>query len=512
VLFRSVNYPACMGAVPCGGGSITSARHENGTRPPSDNTSSMSTQLYSYTENDLFDNQPKKPLKVLFLSADTGGGHRASAEALAKQFQLHYPGSTYDLLDIWSSDGIFPYKALVDSYKYLSSHPRQWRLFYHLSNTSPNLIFSNLHSAIMCERRIRRRIASYDPDVIVSVHPTMNRTPIIAAKKLSKAVGKHIPFFTVVTDLGSGHAMWFNKNIEKMYVASERIRKLARRRGFTPDEKIVMSGLPIRHDFAIQAQLMGDRTSAQGKEYQKKMREELGLDPEKQMVLVMGGGEGVGSLSDIVNELYAKFTDQGIDATICVVCGRNDKLKHDLEVRDWSKVLEARSRPLEKQEMKKTKRNEVIQKALDNAECDNVKTLGSVEVVGLGFVSKMAEFMVAADVLVTKAGPGTIAEAASVGLPVMLTSYLPGQEAGNVEVVLDAGFGDFNKKSNQIAFEVACWLKDPDLLKFMSHKTEEVGQPSAASDIVEDIGEITQIWMRLNGERKSTLSLTREKR
>ena len=80
-----------------------------------------------------------------------------------------------------------------------------------------------------------------------------------------------------------------------------------------------------------------------------------------------------------------------------------------------------------------------------------------------------------------------------------------------MEVVLDAGFGDFNKKSNQIAFEVACWLKDPDLLKFMSHKTEEVGQPSAASDIVEDIGEITQIWMRLNGERKSTLSLTREK-
>ena len=49
----------------------------------------------------------------------------------------------------------------------------------------------------------------------------------------------------------------------------------------------------------------------------------------------------------------------------------------------------------------------------------------------------MPEYMVAADVLVSKAGPGTIAEAASVGLPVMMTSFLPGQEAGNVDVVLE---------------------------------------------------------------------------
>jgi 1,2-diacylglycerol 3-beta-galactosyltransferase len=283
------------------------------------------------------------------------------------------------------------------------------------------MMFSNAHSAIMCERRIRRRIASYDPDVIVSVHPTMNRTPILATKRISKAVGKHIPFFTVVTDLGSGHAMWFHKNIERMYVASERIRKLARRRGWTPEEKIVMSGLPIRHDFAVQANLMGNRTSAEGKAYQHTIRTELGLDPDKQMVLVMGGGEGVGSLSDIVNELYAKFTEQGIDATICVVCGRNDKLKKDLELRDWNTVLAASSKATGKNLIKKSKRNPEIQRALDNSEHGIAATPGAVKVIGLGFVSQMAEYMVAADVLVTKAGPGTIAEAAAVGLPVMLT-------------------------------------------------------------------------------------------
>ena len=47
---------------------------------------------------------PKRnsPLKILFLSSDTGGGHRASAEALANQFQRLYPGTTYDLFDVWT--------------------------------------------------------------------------------------------------------------------------------------------------------------------------------------------------------------------------------------------------------------------------------------------------------------------------------------------------------------------------------------------------------------------------
>lgn len=55
---------------------------------------------------------PRKtgPLKILFLSSDTGGGHRASAEALANQFQRLFPGTTYDLFDIWTDvDSSWPY-------------------------------------------------------------------------------------------------------------------------------------------------------------------------------------------------------------------------------------------------------------------------------------------------------------------------------------------------------------------------------------------------------------------
>ncbi len=81
-----------------------------------------------------------------------------------------------------------------------------------------------------------------------------------------------------------------------MYLASEPIKEIAKIRGGVPDEKIVMSGLPIRYDFAAQADAMGDRTKERGKAHQAKIRGKLSIDTKKRMILVMGGGEGVGSL------------------------------------------------------------------------------------------------------------------------------------------------------------------------------------------------------------------------
>jgi 1,2-diacylglycerol 3-beta-galactosyltransferase len=509
----SLRMPASGGGVVKrgdGGMVETTTRTAFGTNPPmSQHQAHAELEMKQVEVSD----EKKGPLKVLFLSADTGGGHRASAEALAKQFQLHYPGSTYDLLDVWTLDGVYPYKTLVKSYKHLSAHPKQWWFFYHLSNTTPNVIGSTIHGTLMCERKIRKRIASYDADVVVSVHPTMNSVPFKSVKKISKAKGKHIPFFTVVTDFGSGHCMWFHRKVEKIYLASEKIRRLARRRGWTPDSKIVMSGLPIRHDFAVEADRLGDRTTPEGKAYQREVRRELGLDPEKHVVLVMGGGEGVGSLSDIVDELYASFSRQGIDATICVVCGRNEKLKKELSERDWEKVANGENKAdrLSKRQRlyrmfhRRSHRSKQIQESLDKSLEDiSPHDRGNVNVVGLGFVTNMAQYMVASDVLVSKAGPGTIAEAAAVGLPIMLTSFLPGQEAGNVDVVLEGGFGDYNSNEEGIAEEVACWLQDENLLNAMSAAAREVGHPHAAEDIVKDIGETTHAWMALNEKGKAS--------
>lgn len=459
----------------------------------------------------------QRPMHILFLSADTGGGHRASAEALAKQFLIQYPGSTYELADVWTDHGVFPFQNLVPFYTRMSAHPIEWKLFYHLSNTKLNEVCSNLYARMFCGRRIRKRIESHNPDLIVSVHPTMNHTPLKNIKVINKKLGKHIPFFTVVTDLGSAHCMWFERKVDKLYVASDRLYKLARRRGGTSHDDIVMTGLPIRHGFAEQAELLGgDRTSEAGKAYQKMVREQLNIPATKQCVLVMGGGEGVGSLSDIVNGLYAKLATDGVDATICVVCGRNEKLQQELITRNFDHVTAeinaaqakygGEGRVGKRRRMKRFVSKKILQrnKKNDDGTMESTTTdtsnsrMGNVDILPLGFLTNIPEYMVAADVLVTKAGPGTIAEAAAVGLPVMMTSFLPGQEAGNVDVVLESNFGEFQKEPSQIAATVSEWLQDSTKLTQLSKAAMTAGNPYAAVEIVEDIGRQTMSWMKLN--------------
>lgn len=146
-----------------------------------------------------------RALKILFLSSDTGGGHRASATSLAQQFQNLFPGSSYALCDIVQLDGPPPYNMLVKSYKHLSAHPQQWKLVYNVSNTRAYEMLADVHMKSTMERTVRKRIQSYDPDVVVSVHPLMTNVPVLACKNITKETGRNLPIFTVCTDLGSAH-------------------------------------------------------------------------------------------------------------------------------------------------------------------------------------------------------------------------------------------------------------------------------------------------------------------
>ena len=229
---------------------------------------------------------------------------------------------------------------LVRSYKHLSCHPQQWKLVYNVSNTRAYEMLADVHMKSAMEKAVRRRILSYDPDVVVSVHPLMTNVPVLACSNINRDTGKHLPIFTVCTDLGSAHSFWFANGVERLFVASDAIRDLAINRGKVPLEKIVMSGLPIRHDFSVQSTNMGGRHTDEGRAYQRSVRCELGLGKYKdsKTVLVMGGGEGCGRLSNIVDALYLQFVERKMEALILVVCGRNENLKSSLEKRDWDEM------------------------------------------------------------------------------------------------------------------------------------------------------------------------------
>ena len=356
------------------------------------------------------------------------------------------------------------------------------------------------HSTTFCENIFFDLLEHHNPDLVVSVHPNLNLVPMRAAQRYSQRVGRKVPFFTVVTDLGSGHCGWFQKEVDRLYLASDKIRELALRRKRTPEDRIQLTGLPIRHEFAVIAEQMGDRLSSEGRHFREKVKRGLGLDVGKPMILVMGGGEGVGSLSQIVSEIYIALTKKVVDCTLCVVCAKNAALKASFEATDWPKILEGREKS-EQPSLVATKvqtlrksirayRGKLVEEPPSEA-----PQRGNVTIVPLGFVTKMAQYMAAADLLITKAGPGTIAEAAALGLPIMLTSFLPGQEAGNVDVVLEQGFGSFSDKPLEIAETVATWMKLPSFLDWMSRKAKGAGHPDAAAEIVLDIGSRTHAWL-----------------
>lgn len=109
-----------------------------------------------------------------------------------------------------------------------------------------------------------------------------------------------------------------------------------------------------------------------------------------------------------MDELYADFMKKGVKASIYVVCGRNEKLKDNLANKEWQKVLAGEHKPKKRNILARLRRRRKNKQTNDSSENGATSAQGDVEVVGLGYVTEMAEYMVAADVLVSKAGPGTL--------------------------------------------------------------------------------------------------------
>ncbi len=100
-----------------------------------------------------------------------------------------------------------------------------------------------------------------------------------------------------------------------------------------------------------------------------------------------------------------------------------------------------------------------------------------------GFVHEMPEFMHAADILVTKAGPGTISEAFNAGLPLILYSRLPGQEEGNVSYVVSEGAGVWAPEPVQVVAALKDWLVHPDRRAQAAAASRRLSRPDAARTI-----------------------------
>jgi 1,2-diacylglycerol 3-beta-galactosyltransferase len=173
------------------------------------------------------------------------------------------------------------------------------------------------------------------------------------------------------------------------------------------------------------------------------LRKKLGWPSSKPIVLLMGGGEGMGPLAKTAQAIDAS----GLDVVQVIVCGRNQRLKAKLEACKW----------------------------------ENPTLI-------YGFTRDMPNFMRASDVIVTKAGPGTIAEALNAQLPIILYAKLPGQEDGNVTFVQEEGAGVWAPKPQEIVRTLTRWISRPVERKKVIENCRRAGKPEAARTIAHIIG------------------------
>jgi 1,2-diacylglycerol 3-beta-galactosyltransferase len=373
---------------------------------------------------------------VLILMSDTGGGHRASAEAIRDAFKLEF-GDEYRIFvkDVWKEYTGWPLNNMERQYKYMVKHVQLWNVAFH--STSPRWIHGVYLAAIAAfyAKEVEAGLMEYKPDIIISVHPLMQHIPLWVLKW--QGLQKKVIFVTVITDLNTCHRTWFHPSVNRCYCPSEEVAKRALLDGLEESQTSVF-GLPIRPSFC-RAVLSKDV-----------LREELEMDPNLPAALLMGGGEGMGPVKKTARALGESLLDKENGQPIgqlIIICGRNKVLASSLETLEWKIPVKVR-----------------------------------------GFETQMEKWMGACDCIITKAGPGTIAEALIRGLPIILNDYIPGQEKGNVPYVVDNGAGVFTRSPKETARLVSEWFGPrSDELKRMSENALNLAQPNAVFDIVKDI-------------------------
>jgi 1,2-diacylglycerol 3-beta-galactosyltransferase len=374
--------------------------------------------------------------RALLLISDTGGGHRSAANAIAAALQETASYDTFETrIEDVAAHCAFPLTQLGLGYSMaLRYAPPVYGALYYATNGRRRYRALVRFCEPLYRERLRDLFIGYRPDVIVSVHPLLNHA---AMRARDDARMQHVPVITVITDLGKVHESWLVPNVDAVVVPAREVYQRALSRA-VPTTRLHLLGHPIHPKF-------DDVTGSKAK-----LREQLDLPAQTPVVMLMAGGEGGGKLLSTALAL-AKAR---LSIELVVVCGRNEPLEQRLK--ELAPSLPTRMHVL-------------------------------------GFTDKIPEYFRAVDLLVTKAGPGTLAEANAVQLPVVVYDYVPGQERGNVDFVRHNGLGLIALNGAAAVVRAVKTLIDaPDRLEMIRHNQEVIAPRHSSRRIAALISEITE--------------------
>jgi processive 1,2-diacylglycerol beta-glucosyltransferase len=263
-----------------------------------------------------------------------------------------------------------------------------------------------------------RFIRSFGADVVVATEVGMCELAVIMKRET------RMGFYLVALELMDFNRAWIQPEVD-LYLTTHADLAAELESAGAPSEKVVNCGQPIDLAFAA----MPDR---------EKTRASLAVEPSVPLLLILFGGTGFGRPLEILREL--RKVRQPLQ--VVFITGKNPRLEK--RVRD----------------------------ACGNLPRHRV----------LGWVDNMQEWMVAADLLVSKPGGNTVAEAFSCGLPMLAFDPLPGNERRTCGWIEKWNAGRWVRRSEDLAPTIERLLTHREELEGLKERARALSRPYAACD------------------------------
>ena len=261
-------------------------------------------------------------------------------------------------------------------------------------------------------KRLQAYWEQHPGDLLISVVPHFNR---VLRESWQAARGEK-PFVTILTDLADYPPhFWIEEQEQHFVCGSDRAVEQVRQFGGKKAHFSRVSGMILRPEFYAPD---GSDPLA--------LRRELGLHEDLPTGIVLFGGQGSKAMYEITERLDAA----GLPIQLILICGKNEALAAKLRARPWRMPLHV-----------------------------------------MGFTTEVHRIMRAADFFIGKPGPGSISEAMTRGLPVIIecNAWTLPQERYNAEWVEEKRVGVVLKNFRGIAGAVAHFLEDGTLAQYRAN-------------------------------------------
>ena len=365
--------------------------------------------------------------RILFLYLTKHSGHYSAAmavEAAMRRLDTHVESM---LLDSFSHANPVLSKMTLKAYlAALKTAPEIWEWMY--DNPEFKVRTAKIRELLNRgnSRKLQNVLDQFDPDAIVCTQAFA--CGVMASWK--RATGCKTPVLVgVLTDFVA-HRYWADPDVDLYIAPSEETRQNLISQG-VPPERAMAFGIPTSDRF----QRSPDKAA---------VIKSLGLRPDLPKILVMGGSLGLGPMKSVIRKLNK--LPQPFD--IIVVTGKNEELQEQL----------ARKGP---------------------------KLRHTTKI--FGFVENVHDLMEIAEMIITKPGGITTAEALVKKLPMIIINPIPGQEAKNTEYLLSQNVAVEAEDANDVMLYVDEFLRNPRKLWTMREAAAALGRPRSAENAAREI-------------------------